>query len=746
MPTDISNALGTQRQFTPQPDRQYQGRYASIEATTVNPTISKSVQLAENLSMLDRAMQNYMVSHEKYLNDTGLTQAERYINSLSAEDKEKLNTIDGAIQAGFVDDTSNPYFKAYAEKLRGGFLGAKVKQLYDEKYSMSPARTMEEEQQRYYNFVNKWKESNLAGNNAPVNVTAFDSGFYENQAVNQIKLADSWNTRKHEDDIVVTMASAQSKLGDIIENSPTLLNDNGAMTKAVQEVFNEIRLMGLPPQYRQKLLDDFSTQLVQTGHLDSTRLEQMMDNIIVQTSIDGTTTKASDILNMQTYKTFASQFNRQFMSKEKEDRRKTFVNKKDRAGLLQWLEDTRKNDPDKALEVQQEVSKAFAEIDQKEHEEKAIARAKLAGRMSSSKGEIKTQNTLGAINTWLNGNIMYNGQTISSLNIDKDTLNKVATPMLFKFMGENNPEKASRLMAMPQLSALRNDISADLVYQLDVITPDNVDNLNGNVLGLLRFMTYNPNTVEHLFNRDIADRASVLKSLFDLHNGDMSLTLKDFATYNTVDPEVRKGYKEQVKNMILKTAYTADGAIHLTEDDGGTNSYYPTTSIQIAGNPEFEGAMTNLATLFCTQGLSVYNAVNKAGSIIANNFLVYHTGAFPKGVALDNCYGATEWQNEVYFRRALAQGCYETSADDAQNVDVSYDRRNQMFYFTHSGTNMSTHISLEKVREIARNLWSDGVLSYGENQQYYDNEPTELQKEREQKQYTTYESMYKNLF
>ena len=137
MPTPISGALGTQRQFTPQPDAGYVGRYAGVSPVTISASTNRNDQLAQNLSQLTAALSSYRVSHEGYLNDTGSIDAERMVRGESEESIRKLNAIDAAQQEGFADALSNPYFKAHAERLRGGFLSTVMKNAYDEKYAMS---------------------------------------------------------------------------------------------------------------------------------------------------------------------------------------------------------------------------------------------------------------------------------------------------------------------------------------------------------------------------------------------------------------------------------------------------------------------------------------------------------------------------------------------------------------------------------------------------------------------------------
>lgn len=739
MPTDISNALGTQRQFTPQPDRQYQGNYQGINPVrAVAVDTSRAQTLAANLERLNAAFQSHAVSHEKWANDTAEIKAQRITAGMTPEEIRTMNTIDAAQQAGIVDPTANRYFKAHVEKLRGQQLAVRVKQEYDAQYAMKPARSMQEEQQRYYDFVSDWKNANLTGDNAPVNFTAFNIGFNESQAMNAIKLADSWNKKKYDEDIVITMANMQSELGEIIQMSPELLKVNGAMTGAVQEIFNEGRLMGLPPQYRMKLLDDFATQLVRTGHIDSTRLEQMLDNITVQSSLDGTTTKASDLLDMQTYKTYAAEFRQQYMDKWRYDKINGFINKGE-AGLteyFQYLEDTKNNDPDSLPLVAAMYQPIVSGIKQKEAERKAEARARLASMKEANKEQMKADNTLGAINTWLNRGTKYNGRTISSLSIDKDLLNQIATPMLYQFMQEGNFEKVNRLMQMPQMNALRSDISADLSYKLDAIRPDanGTASVDSSILSLMQFTINNSNSVESLFGGEIANKAGILKSLFDMHNGDMDLTIRDFATYNSASATDKQGYNQQVRALIASTNYQAGGVLHLSEDDN-----FDTTTVNIWSNPDLETAVSDLATVFCIQGLSPYDALNKAGAIVSNNFIAYHDGVFPKGCASGSCYGASEEKNQIYFRRALAQYVLENSPDDGANVSMRYDRNSQTFYFTNDNTEFSSFVPLGKVRQTASDLWTAGLNSLAEQEgNSYSQEVDEINAGRADITQTTY--------
>lgn len=742
MPTDVSNALGTARQFTPRPDSLYQGRYGGLSVQQATADISKSTELAENMNKLNAVVQGYLVQHEKYLDTKGLIVAQNYINGKSPEDIKTMDTIDAAQSAGILSSEDSKYFIAHAEKLRGTFLARQMKLDYDNEYAMNPSASLKEEQERFANYANKYKDSLFKSNSRPQNIAAFDMGFNENQLVNYTNLATDWNKKKYQDDITVTMASTQSKLGDIIQNSPELLKVNGAMTQAVQEAFNETRLMGLPMSYRMKLLDDFATQIIQTGHLDGTRLEQMLDNVVVQTGLDGTKTIASSLLDMQTYKTYAAKFNEQFMTKQKEDAINSYVDK-GKAGMDAYLADLEKmriEDPDNAPAFANLYPQIKNGINQKEAERKAIAREKLKAQLEAQKEAKKSNDLRGAIVTWCNKGTFYNGMSISTIKIDKEELSAVALPLLQQFQEQGDFDKVTRLMSMPQMSAIRNDIAADITYKLDSILPasDGTVNVDSSTLALLQFYTNNPNSVEHMFGSEVAKRARMLNSLFTLHNGDMSLTLQDFATYNSADKDTKEGYASQVRSLITSTGYTAEGVLHLSEDDN-----FDTVSVPIASNPDLEDAVADLATIFCVQGLSPYDALNKAGYVVSNNFTTYHGAIFPKGIAMDIAYGMSEEQSEIYFRRSLADAIYGLTTTNGANVDVAYNRAMQVFTFSDPATYQTTSVSLSELRQKALDRWNRDMEWYDYQQTSGDSSYTidDINNERETSGSYTY-NMY----
>ena len=78
--------------------------------------------------------------------------------------------------------------------------------------------------------------------------------------------------------------------------------------------------------------------------------------------------------------------------------------------------------------------------------------------------------------------------SISTIKMDKERLSMIALPLLQQFQEQGDFDKVTRLMSMPQMWAIRNDISADITYKLDSILPasDGTVNVDSSTLALLQ--------------------------------------------------------------------------------------------------------------------------------------------------------------------------------------------------------------------------------------------------------------------
>lgn len=717
MPTAISGAIGTARQFTPQPDAGYIGHYGTVSPTSFSASTNRSDQLAQNIAQLSSALSSYRLSHENYLNETGSIDAQRMIQGESEESIRKLNAIDAAQQEGFADSLSNPYFKANAERLRGGFLSTVMKNAYDEKYAMTPARTAAEEAKRYNQFAKDWQQTNLEGDSAPVNMTAFSAGFNENQLVSMGSLMASWEKKNYENEVKTTMASVQSQLQDVMTDAPELLKTNGLVTQRVQEIINNVRLMGLPADYRAKLLSDFSETFIKSGYIDGERFGQMMENITVQTMFDGSRETAADLLPMTTLKQMAEEYHAQFHTQEKYDWVQNHIQngtlKEARAEVME----KEHTDPVWARDYNRLLPQIESGIEQKKREAERAMRRRMAatGRTrSGGKTTTDTQAVSDIISAWLQKSDMVYGKPISAYSIDKDALYSVATPLLQHYIAHGDWESTYRLMDMPQMGALRSSVSESMANILSSIMPSDDGGVsigdNSYLRSLIDGCITNPRAIANSFGGKLADEALVLKSLSEAYGGGdagYENAMRLYALSNQtkrVNPDVHAtNAKAGEKNMW---GFTIDSVPHMR---GGTDW----ADFGMSCNAFVSSEFSKLWTALLDAGIEPERAQSMVNDAARENYSTYHWGVFPNSVR----WNIGTDNDAHWFREALDDFIYKTceggDTADYEGTTIGYNPTTRIFTFTSNSMGRTKQITLSQLHTKARALYegrtSDGA-------------------------------------
>ena len=741
MPTIVSNAVGTEQQFTPRADNTYQGNYKGLSAVQAQSSSnSRSLELAQNMLRLSDALNNYMVSHERYKDEMGHIAAERMVNSETPDDIRKLNTIDAAQQYGYADASANPYFRAYAEKIRGGFLAARMKQEYDQAYSMSPAKSLEEEARRYQKFSSDWKANNIIGDAAPANSVAFNDGFDESQLVNMNTLSSQWVTTKHKEDIINTMASVKSKVGQVLIKSKDLLKKNGLLTSAVQSIFNEARLMGVPAENRVQLAEYMMQQLVATGHLTDKRFEQMADKVIIQTGMDGTKTKLSDILDMQMYRTAAAKYNASYLSEAHYKEAQKYIKIGGKKGFEDWLKTVEDASPEERMWRNQLTNYVKGEIEKNEARAEAARKYNLTHRLGAGGGlndktklrDPRDADTL--ISKWLNYDQMVNGIPIASYKVDTNALYSKYLPAIQQLMADEDYTGLSRLLAMPQAKDLRETIAADLANVLNNLHPTddweygtNTGPGNDNLKQLLLCMSKQPQIFTANFSGSLAADALVLSKLVAANGGNTDIGFRMFANYKVADKATREaadsdfdsgGFIDQGIEGVTRIATNG-----LTTEDMGLSS---------ENNALLIPMMKQQYIAYRCTGMSSETAWTNVKSTIVQNFYAYHNGLYPRDLANNMGTG----NDDEAFKMGLDMLCYAAAGDgNAEDVDITYGPNAHMIRARLKGTNQSTEWSIDRIREEGIGAFerkmSEASQEQGQTKEDIDETPDDINQGRE---------------
>lgn len=711
MPNAISNAVGTARQFTPQPDASYQGRYREfVAAKAADPDYRGIMSMGDNLDRLSQAFQGYAVQHEKYLDAKGLREAKMMINGESEEAISKLNAIDAAQSEGYVDSLDNPYFRAYAEKLRGQFLSNKMRGEFDVASQEHPEwKSSPEELMKHYDkFANDWKD-NITEVSKPENNYAFNMGFLENNMNEKQSMMRDWYKQKKQDDITLTSTSIMNDLNKNLMEIPTLRqlpDGDKKVQEAIQKSLDPARLMGLSLESRLTLVRNFLSQGVNSGTLSVNDIDTWLPEIVMQTSSDGKTTKLSDLVDMKGLHVDAINYLNRYNSELKDNFIEQYTG--DYEGARTLMEETRYTDPDKynllapLLPVLKTKQEQIERDIQKQHDRDL--KAAQAGLRSSGSGYSRRSNggrrysyasrnpdgSLGGytghklrntsdvnefITAVVNGANTIGGLPTDSYNVTPELYYPALKNEIEYLAKGGNFDAIYRLMGQKQSAAMRGALSKDFEMTFNTlrIGDDGHAVIDGKAQNLLNAFAQNPNAVKDLFGGQNYHDAYVLHTLTNAHPDDIQQAYDGFATWKAMPEEDKRTYVSGVKQYTA--GYTLEGVDNLDPSLG-------TGTASLEDDAALQNALLAGAAIIYHGGANASDAVNMVGHDMATGYFQYRGALIPKYMlkGIDPADDGSSARENLLF--SLAE---EMTAPDGviyDSVRIKFDPNTRQFTFT----------------------------------------------------------------
>lgn len=701
----VEAAVAQAQNFAPQPVSGGGQTPAGVTAGSMSAGNAGQMdaELAGNLQKLSQALGDYSLSHEHYMDEKGLNEAQTMIKGSSTDALKKLDVVDMAQTKGLLHASDNPYFQAYANNLRGSFLAATMKQDYDKEHEFLPAASADEERQRWQEYQAKWKEDNVTGN-----VTeAFDKGYNDTNLTNEKLLVDSWQQKDFQNQTAVVMAGTQSKLGAIVANAQELVKTPNALTNALNTAMAEPRLMGLPMANRMQLIDNALQQAAKTGHMTKDIIDRMLPNINLGFDEGGSKVTAADVVNQQTLNSEASAWRSQFLTKEKTDFVANFVKNKNLAGAQAAIEGFRKSDPEKAAEFAPLVAQVDSGI-------KAVKAAEERQRLALLKKQTKQFNSEVMVRTqlkaWINGEIGTSTQVLNGMaGADEETKNSVFTESYNYYLnsdmsGSAKMQYINKLMTCPGFDTYRRNIASQVESAMRNVRPGNTD--SATAAQLLEMRRADPANFAAVYGNKVDSQVGALSQLIELKGSDEE-GFKAFGAYNELDDDTKNQYKESVKSTLNSSQFTLDGVPSL----GGGQGAAP---IRYDSSPEI---MTKIelgaSVLMATGNMSAQDAVIRAAGQLVDSHAYYHGGLIPRGAYAN--MGTSD--NEANFQKALDSECYKYAeaylggTGNADKVDCKYDDESRTFIFTDDTGQDTMRVSLTDIRDNAKGYESTNAES-----------------------------------
>lgn len=706
MPSTVQSAVGTALNFTPQPEQLKDVSPAGVSAGSFAPSSAGQMdaELASNLSKLSDALGGYEIRHEQYLDQKAAYEAKQLINGASSEDIKKMDAIDLAQSQGMLHPSDNPYFQAHANELRGSYLASQAKQAYDQQFEFTPAKSADDERARWTKFQQDWKNDNVTNGETE----ALNKGYYETSKVAEKGLVDSFLQKDYQDQSTVAMAGAQSKLGALINNT-NILNEPKALAAGFNSAMGDVRLMGLPMATRVKLLDNAVQQAMRTGHIEKKLITAVLPQIKLGYDADGSEVTADKVLNIQTLTTEATAYADQFYTKDKSDFIDKYVTAEDFTGAQKAIEDMMKTDPDHAPAYGKLLPTIQAQIKalqaQREMERRAAAKAN--AKYTMNEVQMRSQ-----VSAWINGRIGSSQQVLNALNgIPEEQKNAYFKESLNYYMNSKMSARAkvkyiNKLATCPGFETYRKNISAQFEADLRNIRPDSAESSRASMLMDMR--RADPANFSSAFGTTLDTEVATLNDLSDMYGGQAE-GIKVFADWNSMSDDEKAQYKQQADSTLSYFGYTLEGIHPL---GGGITPQ----SIRYDSTAELKSRIDLAASIYMHNGMSPYNAVNKAAQQVVTSHTYYHGALFPRGTYSN--LGTSD--NEGAFKSAMDAEVYEYAQNSmgdvakASQVSVKFDEANQQFLFSDDyGTNIR-RVSLNELRDNAK-VFAKGASATAEN-------------------------------
>lgn len=705
----IASAVGTEMQFMPQPDATYQERLTEVQGVRgTNPSSSSASMFASAANNLNSSWLSFITDREKRMNEEGLTEANRLIASTTEEDRQKLNTLDMALTYGYGNNLDNPYFIAYSDKLRGQALGDSAKLAYTEEFGDSPARTPDEEVKRYDSFVQKYRQRFIDKGLIDNNVS-FEQGFNDKNIENQQTLMSNHVQRDIEDRIAETFNNIKSELGQFVYDMPTM--DRATQVQKLTEIFNQSRLMGLNPSQRQTLVDNTVKQIITTGTIKDFKnfKATILDQIPVQTRLDGTTQTMGDLVDTMELDTLNLAYRKAHMEKSKMDFLKKYGKDKDMnrvyTDAIKMTNSGNRDERDQG----ELLTGMFGPIESLQNQHKA-AQARMAkvgakGVTTAAKSQASTASARENIRAFMEddnpvkdgygssiGKPLVGGKAVDSgtiLSAFQDYENQIINSDADE---DTKAQKLMKLYTYSGVSNVKNQLVNSVLQTINSATADSVE-ANGvpdSIIYLVKARNINHGQFAGAFGSkvDAAIGAIVNFSHASGEEDADNALVRGYANYCRIkdtSEQDKQNYMAQIKGIAA--GGWSIGGMDSWNSEGSTAPDISWDNPQIAETVKDRALMYNLAYH------DPQAALDAACNDIRDSYAYYHGAIFPK-----NCFnsGLSPDTERAFARQALDALCYsyaDTWGVSAEDINVAYDEASNSWSFSESSNGNYVQLS-----------------------------------------------------
>lgn len=656
MSNPIASALGTQRQFTKQPEAPYQKRLITPSfGSGISASIdNNALALARSLGLLGSGLIGESIAADKRAEMIGKAEADRIFSVSSEKDREKLSTLDILGQSGKFDIADNPYAVARIDELRGQHLNTLFKQEYENE--VVPNQELpDNSQQNILNFETfmdkKLKDSGVKAYNR----TAFEKGFYGSRPLDVLQQDANYRKRRQADFEADRDAAIVSKYDDLATKSINMSSEDFA--KAAQELQTDNMLTCCNLTDRIKFLNNFAKQVVTNGNAEHI---EAWGETVAYFKADGTEVKIKDVLPLGEYKEMAEKSGVYLNNQKAWDFFKSlenvpsvlipekFTELKAKDPLL-WKAVAHTQDSMCNQRKKEEVAKL------KEHQKLLIEGQKQTYAFTSMQSRYAA---------WSNGKSMgsdgytttsdkytYVGKEYSYSERDINNFGQTLLAQIYNDASLTDVEKAEKaLHALSYPPFKKTYLKAMEAQYSDVLggLHKNSEKLNEAGNKMLNMYRVDPAMFKSLFSDDLVRNVELLNTLVKNNNDSISDAANDYQA-------VKNTQADSERMRSFKSDYTGTDSFVEVESLGGEGS---TKSINVTdgANPAIAKAHYNAYLVARAAGMNLEDAMTKAKQTVASYYMEYDGCAINKAFTYNIQSDRKEVEAKAFLDMQKAQG------------------------------------------------------------------------------------------
>lgn len=545
MPSEVTQAIGTAQQYMSNQKVTYEKRLLGVQQNwNVTPVQDGTRErIGKTLEALGVSMGQQDLQNEKNQFEIAKVIAPQYFEKLSDKEKQTLSNAQILANTGEYNLIDNRYAIGVLDQLRGKYTNARFNQEYRIWSQNQPlAGSLEEEQQRYHDFMeksfNEWSEENP---NLFDNQYAFYNGYLDAQAENVVNVSSDYLDKKekqYQQDRFTTLLSQADDIFRGLQYRKDITDEE--LRELFMPFMTQVNLtQGKDPEFEYKLLQEIMQKAVE--HTGDQRIVNFLGEF---TDYRGKPIK--DTINPKALTELTTAQSQRMMNQQAVADQKELNSFTSASALRDWHEKNMETDPEKARRLAPFIEPRAKQL---EAEEKALLSRQ--ARQVGLKGTAETRTALynQIINNVTSGKVVGVPQTEKELEALGGNVAEMNVVMLARIDEMVQAGDDASVATMVNTPLARKGLQAYFSQHLAIDL--NRGEMTPSVAMALKLAGKSGKYIEEAIGSQYANDVTVLKMLVDTNGEQEGLQVYRESRKRLNDPDERKRIQDNLKYVAV---------------------------------------------------------------------------------------------------------------------------------------------------------------------------------------------------